>query len=399
MSIKSLLCSFLISCIPALGMQDINSFVEKAFEKNQQLKSLENAIKVSKEQIALSSKYSNPVLNFGATDIWLSDISNRDSEPMQAYYLGLSQKIPLSNKLKTKESIANNDLKISKYKLEKMKLEFKSNISLFLYNIALLENRISLYTKLETNIYELEKFLNELFKYNRASQTQIINTQVLAKEIKLKKIELYNLLKTQTLNLERITYSKYEDANINLEFKKPMKKDDFSFHPEILSLEEEIKKYKNIEKYEQESKNSDINVSLTYFKRDSKFEDYVNLGFAIPLSVYDKENIKIRKAKHKSAQLKNSLEDLKYKFKNETALLLENMSSAQKSFSLMKNEIIPKLNELQKNLQNYNSFSKVDSSALIKNMNEILKYEIKAINEKHKYFSNLAKFYYFSKDL
>lgn len=399
MKIKHLFSTLLISSMPLLGMGDINSFIQKAFEKNKQLESLENSIKIAKEQIALSSKYKNPVLSFGATDIWVDDITNRDSEAMQTYYLGLSQKIPLTNKLETKESIANNELEISKYNLQKKRLEFKSNISLLLYNIVLLEERITLYTKLESNLQSLEKLLNELYKYNKASQTQIINTEVLTSELRLKKIKLYNLLKNQTLNLERITYSKYENTNIDLNFKSIKMIDDFSSHPEILILDERVKKYSNLEKYEKENKNSDINLALTYFKRDSKFEDYFNLGVSIPLSVYKSEDIKARKAKYKSLALKNELEDLKYKFKNDSEVLYSNMNSAKKSYEVIKNEVIPKLNELQKNLENYNSFSKVDSSALIKNLNEIIKYEIQAISEKEKYFSNLAKLQYFSKEL
>lgn len=94
----NLVATLLLSSIPLLGMDDINTFVEKAYKKNYELKSLEASLDVAKQQISVASNLKNPTLTFGATDVWLSDISNRDSEPMQAYYLGISQNIPLTKK-------------------------------------------------------------------------------------------------------------------------------------------------------------------------------------------------------------------------------------------------------------------------------------------------------------
>lgn len=395
----NLVATLLLSSIPLLGMDDINSFIQKAYKKNHELKSLEVSLDVAKQQISVASNLKNPTLTFGATDVWLSDISNRDSEPMQAYYLGISQTIPLTKKLDTKKDIAKNDFVISKYNLEDKRLKFKSNITLYLYNIALLQERILLFTKLEENLEKLENLLKELYKYNRASQTEILNIQVLQNDIKVKKVDLYNLLQTQTLNLERITYSKYEDIEVDLKLSSLQLEDNFLTHPKILNLEEQIKKYENIAKFEKQKKNSDIKVALTYFNRDSKYEDYVNLGFAMPLSVYGTENINSRKAQFKTIELKNRLEDLKFEFSNKIKVLQSNMDSSFKTYKIIKNSVLPKLNQLQKTLENYNSFSKVDSTALIKNLNQIIKYEIKAINEKQKYFTSLANSTYFYKEI
>lgn len=395
----NLVATLLLSSIPLLGMDDINSFVEKAYKKNYELKSLEASLDVAEQQISVASNLKNPTLTFGATDVWLSDISNRDSEPMQAYYLGISQTIPLTKKLDTKKDIAKNDFVISKYNLEDKRLKFKSNITLYLYNIALLQERILLFTRLEENLEKLENLLKELYKYNRASQTEILNIQVLQNDIKVQKVDLYNLLQTQTLNLERVTYSKYEDVEVDLKLSSLQLEDNFLTHPKILNLEEQIKKYENIAKLEKQKKNSDIKVALTYFNRDSKYEDYVNLGFAMPLSVYGTENINSRKAQFKTIELKNRLEDLKFEFSNKIKVLQSNMDSSFKTYKIIKNSVLPKLNQLQKTLENYNSFSKVDSTALIKNLNQIIKYEIKAINEKQKYFTSLANSTYFYKEI
>ncbi len=99
--------------------------------------------------------------------------------------------------------------------------------------------------------------------------------------------------------MKQITYEKFEDISKNSTFDINIKQIklslDISSHPQILSLMQASKKFDNLSKLEKEEKNSDLKVSLTYFQRDSKYEDYVNLGFAIPLSIYGSENIKSKK--------------------------------------------------------------------------------------------------------
>lgn len=394
----SLITALFCLSIPSFAMDATQNLINTAYEKNYKLKSLESSLDVAQEQISISSKFSNPILSFGANDIWLSDFSNRDSEAMQAYFVGISQSIPLTNKLQTKEMISKNDYVISKYELEEKKVFFASKIKEYLYNIALLQERIVLYTKLENNTKNLENILNELYTYGKVKQTQILNTQVLLEELKLKKIELYNFLKVQTINLEKITYTQFDTFQVNTKVKKLDLNLDISQHPKILSLQELEKKFNNVSKYEKEKKSSDLKMNLSYFERDDKYEDYINLSFAIPLSIYGTEDLKSRKAKFKTIEIKNKTEDLKFNFINQIKILQENMNTSLKAYTLIKNEVIPKLNQVQKNLENYTSFANANSSALIKNLNEIIKYELKAINEKQKYFTSYAKSTYFTKE-
>lgn len=385
--------------MPLFGVDAMEKLLQNAYEKNKELKSLESSLKVINEEIKLANKFDNPVLNFGATDIWLSDFTNRDSEPMQAYYLGINQNFPLTKKLETKKEISKNDFQIQKYKIEDKKLKFKSNVAIYIYTIALLEEKILLFTKLENNILKLEEFFKELYKTNRADQNQILKLSIIKDEIRIKKIDLYKLLQTKSLNLEKITYSKYENINIDLKVKdrKLFAKDEN--HPKLLNLKEKIKKYENISKYEKQKKNSDLKVSLTYFQRDDKFEDYVNLGFTMPLSLYKKEELKSAKAKFKTLELKNSYEDMKFEIQTNTKIFQSNLDSSKKRYEIIKNEILPKLNQIQKNLENYHTYKNINSTSLIKNINKVLKYEIEALNEKQKYFTTLAKAYYFAKEI
>ena len=400
MLVKSLILSTLL--ITSIHAQNIDDLVKSTLSKNYTLKSLESSILVAKEQIALSSKWKNPTLLFGATDIQFNDITKRDLEPMQAQFIGFSQVIPLGDKLKVEKKIATNDYIISEYEVKDKKLQFKSKIYEYIYNIKLLEERLSLFKKFKSNTKKLEDLLKELYKYNRANQAQILNSQIMYQELNLKSQKLQTMINTLNLKLEQITYSKLEDINFDSSLKKVLLSNDIESHPKILSLLQTSKKLNNISQLELEKKNSDIKMSLTYFQRDSKFEDYINVAFAIPLSVYGSEDLKSRKAKFKTVELNHKIEDMKSTFKNQIKTFQQNIDDSLITFSIIKKDILPKFNQLQKIIENYNSFASyknMDSKALITNLNEIIKYELKAIDEKEKYFTALAQSIYFSKEI
>eukprot|EP01156_Anaeramoeba_ignava_P007863 Anaeramoba_ignava/a354230_7.p1 GENE.a354230_7~~a354230_7.p1 ORF type:complete len:145 (-),score=23.86 a354230_7:25-459(-) len=124
-----------------INAQSIDNIVTSALEKNSSLKALESSINITKKQIELSTKWDNPIVNIGATDIQFNDYKTRNKEAMQAQFVGLTQAIPLSDRLEFAKKVANNDYSISKYNLENKKLELQSNIYEYAYRIKLLQER------------------------------------------------------------------------------------------------------------------------------------------------------------------------------------------------------------------------------------------------------------------
>lgn len=397
---KSLILTSLLTL--SLYAQTIEQIASNALEKNYTFKALENSIEIANEQIKLSAKWMNPTLTFGATDIQLGDITRRDLEPMQAQFVGFSQTIPMGDKLEISKNIAQDDYEISKLKLEDKRLEFKSNIYNLSYKIKLFEERLVLFNEFKSNTKKLENLLKELYKYNKASQTQILNTQILYNELNLKTKQIQTMLNSTKLKLEQLTYEKIESIDFKPEIKRYKILSDIQSHPKILQLNQNIQKFNNLSKLELEKKNSDLKFNIAYFQRDEKFEDYINLSFAIPLSIRGTEDIKSTKAKFKSLEMKNKLDDLKLTFQNNVNTLQQNLDDSLITFNIIKKEILPKHIELQKILESYNSFSSfknIDTKSLIKNQNEIIKYKLKAVDEKEKYFTALAKSIYFSKEI
>ncbi|RXJ77602.1 hypothetical protein CRV03_05055 [Arcobacter sp. F155] len=392
-----LLSSLLTSSIYA---KEVRQVVNEAINTNSSLQALEQSILLAKEQINLAGKWQNPILNFGANDIQFDDISKRDLEPMQAQFIGLNQMIPIGDKKELEEEIARDDYELSKLVLADKKLELESKIYEYIYNIKLVEERVALFSKLKQNIAELQKLLEEFYKYNKASQIDILKVQTLYDELDISEQKLNNNLRVFKLQLEQLTYTKFKDIDISTELEKLTLVNNIDSHPKILQIEKNIEKFNTTSKFEEEKKNSDINFGVKYFQRDSKYEDYINISVAIPLSVYGSEDIKARKAKFKANEYKNLLQDSKLKFTNQIKILQDNIDNAFYSYKKLNESIIPKYNQIQKTLESYNRFSslkQIDSKQLIRNLNELIKYKLKAIDEKQKYFTNLSNSIYFTK--
>lgn len=380
--------------------KSIDKVVDEALIKNSSLQAMEQTIAFAKEQIDLASKWENPVLSLGATDIQFDDISKRDLEPMQAQFIGLTQTIPLGEKKEIEQDIARNDYELSKLLLEDKKLELRAKIYEYIYNIKLLDERITLFSELKQNVNELQKLLEEFYKYNKASQIDIIKVQTLYVELDISERKLINTQTTMKLKLEQLTYSSYKDIDISTDLEEIVLEKNFDNHPKLLQIKKNIEKFDNTSLYEKEKKNSDIKLSVNYFQRDSKYEDYLNVSVAIPLSVYGSEDIKAKKAKFKANEYKNLLEDSKLQFKNQISILQENINNALYSYEKLNESIIPKYNQIQRTLESYNRFSslkQIDSKQLIRNLNELINYKLKAIDEKQTYFTNFSNSIYFTK--
>jgi len=395
---KTVILTTLITSMFATNIDDV---VQQAYEKNLTLKTLEKSLDVAKQEIELATKWKNPTLSFGATDLQFSDISRRDKEAMQAQFIGFSQVFPIGDKLDTKRKIALNDYEISMFEIEDKRLQFKSMVYEYLYTIELIKERLSLFEEFKTNIKKLEELLQSLYEYNKASQVQILNAQIMYKELNLKAQNLQTKLNTTILKLEQIVYERFENIEIDTNLKKLSLEKDILNHPKLQVLKESIRKFDNLATFEKQNKFSDVNVNVAYFQRDDRFDDYMNVSIAIPLSIYGSEDIKSTRAKFKTIELNHKLQDTTKIFENSIDTLQQRLDDSFISYSLIKEEILPNYKRLQKVLEQYNStngYKNIDVKALIDNLNETIKYKLKAVDEKQNFFDAFAKSKYFIKD-
>jgi len=374
----------------------IDEVVDNTIKNNYDLKSIEDSIAVANENIKLSTKWKNPTLTLGVNDIHFDEPLKRDKEPMQASYIGFSQVIPVGKKLDIKESIAKKDKQMISLSLQNKKLKLKSLVYEVSYNILILEEKLNLLNSYERNIKKIKKLSKALYGYGKASQNEILNSQISLYNLDIKKQTLKNMIDNLYLKLEQLSYSKIDSLQSELDIKELVLNMDIETHPKIIQEQIKIKKFYDIAKLEKENETSDIKLNVAYFNRDDKYEDYANISVNIPLSIYKSEKIKAVKAKLEATRVNSKLVDIKQSLNTELLILQNSINSAYVNYKTIQNSIIPLKKKMQKNLENYNSFSQIKPQMLIKNLNELISYEIKAIDWKKEYFSNYSKSKYYT---
>ena len=391
---KILLCSSLTVCL--LSAVTIDELVKNTNENNYDLKSIDKSINIANHQISLSKKWQNPVLSLGLNDLWLNDLSSRDKEAMQASFIGLSQVIPTGSKLEIKERIAQKDRNIQILNLEDKKLELESKVYEYVYTILLLERKYKLLESYEQNIKKLETLFTSLYQYQKVTQNEILNSQISALDISLQKQNLKNMIDNSYLKLEQITYTKIDKIEENIDIKKINLLSINQEHPKFKTLEEMANKSKNMADLEAEKKIPDVMLNVAYFQRDSRFNDYVNVSVSFPLPIYDTENTARLQAKMNMNETNDKLEQLKYNFSIQSEILKNSLNSSYINYNLIEEKIIPIKEKIQTNIETYTSFDKIKPQESIKNLNELISYETKAIDELQKYYEAYSQLLYFT---
>ncbi|MFA9372754.1 MAG: TolC family protein [Poseidonibacter sp.] len=384
--------SFVISSSLAISIDEI---VNNALNNNYDLKSTQKAILIANENIKLATKWTNPVLSIGANDIHFDEPLKRDSEAMQAQFIGLSQVIPIGKKLQIKESIAKKDKEIISLTLEDKKLLLKSKIYELSYNILILEKKLNLLNSYEKNIKKLEKLSISLYENAKNDQNEVLNAKIALSDILIQKQNLQNTIDNLYLKLEQISYKKIDNIKESLDIEKLVLNMDISQHPRIIKEELKSQRSRYFGKLEKENEIPDIKLNVTYFNRDDKYKDYANVSVNIPLSLYKSEKVRAVKAKLEANEIDSKLVDLKRTLKIELQVLQNNMNNSYLNYKLINQSIIPLKRKIQKNLENYNTLNDINATQMIKNLNELISFEIKAYDRLEEYFLNYSKSKYY----
>lgn len=379
--------------ISLLGAVSIDELVNDSFEKNYDIKSLEKSIEIANHQIAIAKNWENPMIAFKTNEIMFDKPLSNQKE----YGVELSQAIPIGRKLDIEENIAKNDRNIQIYSLEDKKLELESKIYEYSYNILIFEKRYELLNTYQKNLKKLENLNTLLQKYEKATLNEVIDTQISSLDLKLEQENLKNSIDNLYLNLEQITYKKVDSITQNLDIKRVDKEkatSNLSSHPQVKTLEENSTKYSQMASLEDAKKFSSVTLSLEYMQ--NKEQDYANVTVAIPLPIYKTENVNRIKAKLNANETNDKLDSLLHNLSLETQIYVNNLNQNVRNYEVIQKEIIPLKQKIQKNIENYNSFEKSNPQDSIKNLNELITYELKALDEVQKYYENYSKLLYYS---
>ena len=390
--LRILLSSFLASSL--LSAVTIDELVKNSFEKNYDLKSLNKSIQVANEQIKVSKNWENPMLAFKTNNIGL----NKPLSNQKEYGVELSQVIPIGNRLDIEKSIAQKDRNIKEFDLEDKKLELESKIYEYSYNILILEKRYKLIENYLKNIEKLEELYTSLYKYQKASLNEVLNTKVSYLDLKLELDNLKTTIDNLYLNLELISYEKVQTIDENLDIKEINKasinQELIITHPKVKTLEEDSSKYKEMASLEEAKKYSNVTLRVEYMQNDE--QDYGNITVGIPLPLYKTENINALKAKLNSNETNDKLDSFMHNLSLQINIYLNNLNQSARNYKLIQKEIIPLKQKIQTNIENYNSFDMVKPEESINNLNELITYETKALDEALKYYESYSQLIYFT---
>ena len=377
-----------------LSAVTIDELVKNSFEKNYDLKSLDKSIAVANEQIKVSKNWENPMLEFRTYNIGL----NKPLSNQKEYGVEISQVIPLGNRLDIEESIAKKDRNIKMFDLEDKKLELESKIYEYSYNILILEKRYKLIENYLKNVEKLQDLYSSLYKYQKASLNEILNTKVSYLDLKLEQENLKTTIDNLYLNLELISYEKVQTIDENIDIKEISKasinEEARQNHPKVQTLNEDSLRYKDMASLEEARKYSDVTLSVEYMQ--SVEQDSANISVGIPLPLYKTENVNALKAKLNSNETNHKLDSFLHNLSLQSDIYLNNLNQSARNYRLIQKEIIPLKQRIQENIENFNSFNLVKPQESIDNLNELITYETKALDEALKYYENYAQLIYFT---
>ena len=377
-----------------LSAVTIDELVKNSFEKNYDLKSLDKSIAVANEQIKVSKNWENPMLEFKTYNIGL----NKPLSNQKEYGVEISQVIPLGNRLDIEESIAKKDRNIKMFDLEDKKLELESKIYEYSYNILILEKRYKLIENYLKNVEKLQDLYSSLYKYQKASLNEILNTKVSYLDLKLEQENLKTTIDNLYLNLELISYEKIQTIDENIDIKEINKasinEEARQNHPKVQTLNEDSLRYKDMASLEEARKYSDVTLSVEYMQ--SVEQDSANISVGIPLPLYKTENVNALKAKLNSNETNHKLDSFLHNLSLQSDIYLNNLNQSARNYRLIQKEIIPLKQRIQENIENFNSFNLVKPQESIDNLNELITYETKALDEALKYYENYSQLIYFT---
>lgn len=377
-----------------LSAVTIDELVKNSFEKNYDLKSLDKSIAVANEQIKVSKNWENPMLEFKTYNIGL----NKPLSNQKEYGVEISQVIPLGNRLDIEESIAKKDRNIKMFDLEDKKLELESKIYEYSYNILILEKRYKLIENYLKNVEKLQDLYSSLYKYQKASLNEILNTRVSYLDLKLEQENLKTTIDNLYLNLELISYEKVQTIDENIDIKEINKasinEEARQNHPKVQTLNEDSLRYKDMASLEEARKYSDVTLSVEYMQ--SVEQDSANISVGIPLPLYKTENVNALKAKLNSNETNHKLDSFLHNLSLQSDIYLNNLNQSARNYRLIQKEIIPLKQRIQENIENFNSFNLVKPQESMDNLNELITYETKALDEALKYYENYAQLIYFT---
>ena len=393
---KSFVCAvFIASALFATPSED---FIAKAISGNPDIISAQQELEAAGFDKILAGTLDNPILNVFVNNVSQDQPLSRNLDQSQQINIGITQNIPLANRLSKKEALESAKTSAIKEKLNQKKLDIEFALKEQLYNISSLDAKKIVLEKYLSNYNLLLALLNNYLASGMGSQIAIIKAQIEAQNIKNDIYAIDSELasaKAKALSIANepngaVPIMPLEFANINT-FKLDEKQS-----PLLKQKQNEVMASTAAYTIERSNIYPDIGVTLGYALADSKFRNYMFFGVTVPLPIYGREFASSARALKTQSQKQSELQATKNDLQYEQTSLKAKYENVQKSYDLYMNlskslgahglDII--LSEVQS--------SKASQENAVSAINELLGFEIKLIDVKRESMiikANLIKLY------
>jgi len=289
--------------------------IELALKNNYDLKALKEQKAALMQEVDLSKVWENPRLGIGAKDIFFDKPLKRDTGT-QNEFLELSQKIPIGSKLDIKASIAQQNVAVKSLEIQDKKLDITNSVMSLQYTLGRIDADMQTLLRYNKLLVDLKAAHLAYTSTVNAHYNQTLSNTILEKNIAILQKSLEREKGSVLHKLESIINMPVtDDAKIALRMIPYTKRNEEAtlkeHNPKLLLQKIQTQKELNNLHYEKAQKIPDVTVALGYNHRESR-DDMWYLSFSIPLPIYGRENLSIRKAEltqNASEQSENALQN------------------------------------------------------------------------------------------
>ena len=289
--------TFLILSLPLLlSALTLKETIQQSLQNNYQLQILKEEADIIATQAKIEERWDDPIFKISINDIQFEKPLSRDIEAMQSQYVAISQKIPLSNRLKL-----SSELQESKREVIKAQQSLLKNTIAFQIRKAFIDASYA-----QKNLHILDEYISflktplqllvNLSAVEKNSVERYIKTELLQKRYQ---IQRQNWLQTIAIAKEQIELV----GNIKIEtFDNEVVLENYHSYPletllsQLKQQNPKLKVATNLRFVAKKGialadakEQADITLTGAYYQRDSR-NDYISLSLSYPLYIHDKQS-------------------------------------------------------------------------------------------------------------
>ncbi|UII25538.1 TolC family protein [Fulvivirga maritima] len=339
-------------------------------------------IDIAEAEVIQAKVWPNPTLSVDEINLWSTSYQKKTGETLPSLFgsesfgrqrqisAQIEQLVQLAGKRKKRIAIEQVNQEIADAYLEdfllSLRTEFRETIFQFQYSklyIDLLERQVA-------SLATLINSYRQQFEEGNINKADLIRLQATHMAMKDELIEINEELNEQEsqlivmLNLEdntTLSFTGVFDESFNygvnpeeIELTK-LQELALDHQPSLLIANHQVSKANKQFAYEKALRTPDLNLSVGYDRGGNIMQDFIGVGFALDLPIFDRNKGGIKRAQAEIDQAQLIQQEATLKVKSEVRQKLKNLQQVASFFETINASYV---NDLDKSMEAYNQFFK-----------------------------------------